>query len=137
MVFYSGFQRFKDSKTQRFKDSTAGPASPDARCSSSFIIINAVVWLKRTLVFFVCEYILCNFLNTVVFLNGERFYPIVINIISQLTQIDNLTSAAVVAVTGEGWQPGVGGGCPAAACNASTYQLFEDCGRASSRSFGL
>ena len=47
--------------------------------------------------FFVCEYLLCNLLNTVVFLNGERFYPMVINMISQLTQIDNLASAAVVA----------------------------------------
>ena len=43
--------------------------------------------------FFVCEYLLCNLLNTVVFLNGERFYPIVINMISQLTQIYNLASA--------------------------------------------
>ena len=55
------------------------------------------LWLKQTLVFFVCEYLLCNLLNTVVFLNGERFYPMVINMISQLTQIDNLASAAVVA----------------------------------------
>ena len=38
---------FKDSKIQRFKDSkiqTASPASPDARCRSSIIILNAVVF---------------------------------------------------------------------------------------------
>ena len=48
--------------------------------------------------FFVCEYLLCNLLNTVVFLNGERFHSMVINMISQLAQIDNLASEAVVAV---------------------------------------
>ena len=82
------------------------------------------LWLKRTLVFFVCEYLLCNLLNTVVFLNGERFYPMVINMISQLTQIDNLASAAVVA-------------CPAACMQVHTHQSSEECVWGRCRSCGL
>ena len=50
------------------------------------------LWLKRTLVFFVCEYLLCNLLNTMIFLNGERFHSMVINMISQFAQVDNLAS---------------------------------------------
>ena len=46
------------------------------------------LWLKQILVLFVCEYILCNLPNTMIFINGERFHPIIINMISQLVQMD-------------------------------------------------